>query len=162
MQHRLDRIQMRTLMIGVAAIATQAAFAAKMLAGSRPAWQAFLIVVSGISFGSVLPAIWVAGIRRFGYDGLLTQIAVTGVLCYLPLSVADARPSPVFLILASYLFLAALIPSIAWYMSRTDPRPEQSIRTLRRAKTLGKYAAQFSFGVGFWFFCLIIILSIVR
>lgn len=160
MSLRSSQLSVKTLMLAVAAAATNLAAASRLLAvpllRNTPATA---IVVGLFVIGVLLPALWVGAVRRLSYDALLAHIAIVGVLVFLFMSAAHAGAlAPLFL---AYFTAAVLVPSVAWYFVRVMEAGESRDRATRLAMAYIKGTAQLGLGFGFWLICFFIVLLVI-
>lgn len=151
MRLRRSQLSLKTILLAVAAAATNLAAASLLIAASLT--TAFVLGLFGV--GVLLPAFWVGAVRRLSYDALLAHIALVGVLVLLFVSAANGQAlSALFL---AYFAVAVGAPSVAWYfvlgMEAGGPRD----RAIRLAIICTKSVTQLTFGLGFWVACLFIL-----
>ncbi len=160
MRLRQSQFSVKTLMLSVAATATN--FAAGSLLLTFPFLRntrAAAIVVGLFAIGVVLPALWFGAARRLRYDALLVHIAVVGALTFLFLSAAAAEALTA--VALAYLAAAVFIPSVAWYFVRLMESGEPRDRANRLVLAYIKVVAQFSLSFGLWLICFVIVYRIV-
>jgi hypothetical protein len=156
MRLRYSQVSLRTLMLAVAAAATNLAAASLLLAAPFLRHSPAVAVVTGLfTIGVLLPALWLGAVRRLSYDGLLAHIAIVGVLVFLFYSAAWAETLTVFVL--AYLAVGVLIPSVAWYIVRVREADESRDRATRLVMAYIKGVAQLSLSFGVWLVCLIIV-----
>lgn len=163
MRLRHSQFSVKTLMLVVAAVATN--FAAASLLLTFPFLRntrAAAIVVGLFAIGILLPALWLGAARRLRYDALLAHIAVVGALAFLFLSAVSTEAlTAVALFALVYFAVAILIPSVAWYFVRVMESGEPRDRANRLVVAYIKVVAQFSFGFGVWLICFLIVYRII-
>ena len=87
----ISQLSVKTMMLAVAAAATNLAAAPLLLeAPFGRNTPVTAIVVSLFVVGVLLPALCVGAVRRLNYDALLAHIALVGVLVFLFVSAAHA------------------------------------------------------------------------
>lgn len=139
-------------MIGVAAAAAILTVAYHLVnAPMLNRWPAVTITVLWITFGIVLPSLWIGATRRLSVEGLLVHIA--GVcLLLVGLFSAQGKPGVFFAFLGVALGALLLGPSLAWYLV-TIARPGAA-RDRLRSWTL--YYTKSSFHIFFVFFLFLL------
>ncbi len=148
-----SQFSLKTLMLGVAAVATIITLASYFIhapfLSRRPA---LVITVGMIAFGIFLPSLWVGALRRLNLNGLLAHIAGVCGLVLLMISTAG-KPSHFIGFVSACFALLAFVPSIAWYVvARAEPGEfRDGIRrwTIRYTKN----ALQLACGLFFFVLC---------
>ena len=159
----LNRSQMssKTMMLAVAAAATNLAVASQLLhAPFLRRGPALLFVIGLFTVGVLLPALWVGGLRRLSHDALMGHLALVGLLVLFVFLAAPYKGGIGALFFA-YVTVAVGVPSFAWYFVRGMEPGEPRDRAGRLAIACSKVAAQLAFGFACWLICFIALRQVV-
>jgi hypothetical protein len=154
---------MRTMMLAVAAVATNLAAVSLLL--TVPFLQnirAVTIVMSLSVIGILLPAFWLGAVRRLSYDALLAHIVIVDALVLLFLSAISTKALTAVVLLAlAYFAVGVFIPLVTWFIVRIMEDGEARGNASWLVLAYIKGIAQSSFGFGVWLICFLFVYRII-